>query len=104
MSVHLSDNEVTSDPDLLIEVLNMFNLGQVDLQEINRGQALFQPSPNAGYSLKSEVDYVAKVRQVLGIDNENTKDLEQKRKNFKDFILMGKKQKLIDNFKAINSS
>ena len=101
MSVHLSDNGANGDYVLLNEVLNLFNLGESDLHEVNRAES-FKALPNAGYSLKKEVDYVTKVKSNLGLDIE-TKDIQKQRKNIKDYLIMGKQNKIIETVKAINT-
>lgn len=39
MSIHLNDNEINSDPELMQEILDIFGLRLEDLVELNRQKA-----------------------------------------------------------------
>ena len=113
MSVHLGDNDITREYAFLNQILNYFNLGENDLHECHRSEVIknqtLMNDPKAGYTKAGTIDYKGKINKILGFQNKNEKveqkvDLKMQRQILKDHLLLGKQQKIVDTFKAINAT
>lgn len=67
LAIHLNDNDITRDQKYMLSLLEVFNLGEIDLKSIDRiqqsNQKLLSPK---GSSRQHSINYKDKMRQYLG--------------------------------------
>ena len=116
LALHLSDNRITQDIELYYDCLEEFHITDEDLIEVDRSKRReFKQHPNEPRRYdKIHIDYKMYLEEYFGYENSITDNQEQTtcygfdhekakvRKLYKDRILLGKQQKIVDRFKAIN--
>ena len=110
VSLHLSDNEITSDRELYYSILDEFNINEKDLMDIDRSMVnrvkVNKENITKMYD-KIDIDYNKYINEVLKFSAHMDKEVDigcrpEVRKLYKDHLVMGKEHKIMESYKMIN--
>ena len=95
----------------MADVIDIFGLNEDDLIEKNKSEVVNKLENPVGYLPPPFIDYKSIMRSYLSCHQPDSikreynraQALNMKRKKYKDHILLGKQQKIVENFKAINN-
>ena len=96
----------------MADVLDIFGLNEDDLIEKDKSQTVNKLELPVGSLPPPYIDYKSIMKSYLSCHHPQsinkgeyyrTQALNLQRKKYKDHILLGKQQKIVENFKAINN-